>query len=58
MAKKKKKKNKHLYCIKKYIVATSAKEAIKKDREHEVDDVWVEQRDYVDPENRLGFSSE
>lgn len=36
------KKNK-LFVIRKYIVASSAKEAISKDKNHPVEDVWVDE---------------
>lgn len=33
-----------MYIVRKYIKAYSALEAIKKDKDHPVDDVWVEER--------------
>lgn len=33
---------KKIYVIRKYIVATSAKEAIRKERKHQVDDVFLD----------------
>ena len=32
-----------LFIIRKYIYADSAKQAIKKDKTHQVDDVWVDE---------------
>lgn len=38
-----KNKDKQQYIIRKYIVATSAKDAIRRDKDSEVNDVWVDQ---------------
>lgn len=38
------KKQKHLYAIKKFVEASSAKEAIKLDKNTEVHDVWIDTR--------------
>lgn len=35
--------NKKLFIVKKYVYATSAKDAIKKEKETQVDDVWVDE---------------
>ena len=32
-----------LFVIRKYIMADSAKDAIKKEKEHPVDDVWIDE---------------
>jgi len=37
------KNDKKLYIVKKYVWASSAKEAIRKDRVEQVDDVWVDE---------------
>jgi hypothetical protein len=37
-------KKQKLYVIRKYIKATSAKDAIKKDKRTEVDDVWIDEK--------------
>ena len=37
-----KKKRQQLFVVRKYIFATSAAEAIKLDKTHDVDDVWVD----------------
>jgi hypothetical protein len=47
-----KNKNK-VYIIRKYILAKSAKHAIKLDRKHEVDDVWVDE-DRTSEVNKTG----
>lgn len=39
----KKKNNQKLYVVRKYIMATTAKEALRKDRTHYPDDVWVDE---------------
>jgi hypothetical protein len=48
-----KKPRKKLFVIRKYIFATSAREAIKEERNHEVDDVWVDDEWKKDPNNQL-----
>lgn len=51
-----KNKNK-VYIIRKYILAQSAKHAIKLDKKHEVDDVWVdEDRTSQVDKTDIGFS--
>jgi len=39
-----KKKQEKVYIVRKYILATSAREAIKKDKTWEVDDCWAEDK--------------
>jgi hypothetical protein len=49
----KKKSNQKLFVIRKYVFAKSAREAIKKERKHEPDDVWVDDEWRKDPKNQL-----
>lgn len=57
-----KNKDKQQYIIRKYIMATSAKDAIRRDKDSEVNDVWVDQ-DWVktqheDKNPAIGFAVE
>ena len=49
-----------LFVVRKWIKAKSAKEAIKKDKTHPVDDVWVDddwrKAQNVETEGKLGFN--
>lgn len=50
--------NKKLFVVKKYIMATSAKEAIKLDKVTEVDDVFIDgdwQKENMCKSNPVGF---
>lgn len=55
-----KKRIKKLYIVRKYIMAISAKEAIKKDLDTEVDDVWVDddwkKNNQLEETKKLGFN--
>lgn len=55
----KRKKDDKLYVVRKYIFAKSAKEAIRRDKTHPVDDVWVDDRnlDNLYPREPMGFAS-
>ena len=49
-----------LFVVRKWIKAKSAKEAIKKEKSHEVDDVWVDddwrKAQSSETEGKLGFN--
>lgn len=42
--------------MRKYIIATSAREAIKKERTQEADDVWIDENWVKESDNKLGFN--
>ncbi len=47
------------FVIRKYIYAASAKEAIKKDRSHPVEDVWVDddwKKENMNSDSPIGFN--
>lgn len=49
---------KDLYVIRKFIMAKDAKDAIKKEKEQPVNDVWMDEdwkRDKINQEPELGF---
>ena len=47
-----------VYVIKKYITATSARHAIRLDKKHEVDDVWVDEERTKELKNTaIGFNN-
>jgi hypothetical protein len=51
-----------LFVIRKYVFAKSARAAIKAERKHEVDDVWIDDDWRKDPKNQLssaiGFTAD
>lgn len=61
MIKQKPKQKEKLFVIRKYIKARSATEAIKKEKTHPVDDVWIDadwqKMNMFDKETELGFTS-
>ena len=52
-----------LFVVRKYILARSAKEAIKLDKSHAVDDVWIdddwkkENKNYTSDTQKIGFKT-
>lgn len=49
-------KQKKRFIVRKYVIATSAREAIKKERTQEADDVWIDENWIREPEQKLGFN--
>lgn len=50
-----------LYVVKKYIYAHDAQQAIKKERDHKVDDVWWDddhKKKMTEPKDVIGFIQE
>lgn len=50
-------KNQKRFIIRKYVMATSAKDALRKERTAEVDDCWVDEKWLDEQTRQIGFKT-